>query len=114
MGFSLRTSLFRTNESFGLLTRAFQSDHRIPARVVAESESSVREASRALDSSKEGGYQRSLELKVIEMPLARCRGCLRMESVCANVVTSPHPRHLLRLGKPNLIDNRIYLPRYRK
>ena len=42
----------------------FRSDHRIPARVVAES--GVREASRALDSGKEGGYQQSVESKVNE------------------------------------------------
>jgi len=44
--------------------RAFRSDHRVPARVVAES--GVREASRAFDPSKEGGYQESVKSKVDE------------------------------------------------
>jgi len=48
-------------ESFGL--QAFRSDHRVSARAVAES---VREASRALYSSKNGGYQQSVESKVNE------------------------------------------------
>jgi len=67
-------------ESLGLQT--FRSDHRVSARAVAES---VREASRALYSSKKGSYQRSVESKVNEFTKHCCCwlycGSLRIKGV---------------------------------
>ena len=66
--FSLRTSLFGTEESFGL-HEGFRSDHRVPTRMVAKS---VREARRAFDSGEKSGYQQSVESKVNEFTKHRC------------------------------------------
>lgn len=48
----------------------FRSDRRVPARDVAKS--GVREASRALDSSKKGRYQQRIESEVNEFAKHRC------------------------------------------
>lgn len=65
--FLLRMSLFGTEESFGLEGVPVRLSSS--ARPVAES---VREAGRALDSSKKGGYQQSVESKVNEFAKHRC------------------------------------------
>jgi len=49
--------------------KVFRSDHCVPARPAAES---IREASRALDSSKKGGYQQGIESEVNEFANHSC------------------------------------------
>ena len=66
---ALTSNVFVRNGREFRTVRVFRSDHRVPARAVAES---VREASRALDSSKKGGYQQSIEPKVNEFAKHRC------------------------------------------
>ena len=73
--FLLRTSLFGTEESFGLWG-VIRSDHHIHIRAVTEF---VRQASRALDASEEGGYQQSIDSKVNEF--ANHRGGLEEKAV---------------------------------
>ena len=74
--FLLRTSLFGTEESFGLWG-VIRSDHHIHIRAVTEF---VRQASRTLDASEKGGYQQSIDSKVNEF--ANHRGGLREKAVC--------------------------------
>ena len=50
--------------------KSVRLDHCVPARAVTES--GVRESSRALDSSKEGCYQHSVESKVNKFAKHRC------------------------------------------
>jgi hypothetical protein len=59
---SLTSNIFVRNGREFRSVRMFRSD-RVPARAVAES---VREASRTLDSGKEGGYQQGIEPEVDE------------------------------------------------
>lgn len=122
----LTSNIFVRNGGEFRSTRVFRSDHRIPARAVAES--GVREASRALDSSKEGGYQQSVESEVKEFAnhaVGSVSWRFEDEERSGEVTTlthapmrcrytRTHDKSDLRLGKPNLIDNRVYLPWYRK